>query len=115
MSPLHTFRLTPAAGRAWLPRRERWLWAVAVLALAGDLWLTAYGVSLGYAEANPLARSALGVAGIAGLAGLKLLAVAVGVAARSVLPRRYAPVVPLGLACPWVVAVCSNAVLIVAG
>ena len=110
-------RSTPslAAGRTWLARHERWLWAVAALALVGDLWLTAYGLSLGYAEANPLARIALGVAGTTGLALLKLLALGVGVAARQYLPRRYAPVVPLGLACPWLAAIASNAVLIAAG
>ena len=114
---IRTLRSTPsfAAGRAWLARRERWLWVVVVLALIGDLLLTAHGVSRGYAEANPLARNALAAHGVAGLAGLKLLALGVGVAARWSLPPRYAPVVPLGLACPWLVAVVSNAALIAAG
>ena len=112
----HTPRSTQstAAGRTWLARHERWLWAVAVLALVGDLWLTAHGVSRGYTEANPLARSALAVHGIAGLAGLKLLALGVGVVAGRSLPPRYAPVVPLGLAVPWLVAVVSN-VAVIAG
>ena len=116
MSSLHSSRSIPASfatGRAWLARHERWLWVVVVVALVGDLWLTAYGLSQGYAEANPLARSVLAVHGIAGLGGLKLFALGVGVAGRCVLPRRYAPIVPLGLALPWAFAVCSNATLLV--
>ncbi len=118
MSSLHSSPSIPAslsAGRAWLARHERWLWAAVVLALVGDLWLTAYGLSLGYAEVNPLARSVLATHGVAGLGGLKLLALGVGVAGRSALPRRYAPVVPLGLAVPWAFAVCSNAALLASG
>ena len=118
MPSLHSSRPIPAsfsAGRAWLARHERWLWAAVVLALVGDLWLTAYGLSRGYAEMNPLARSVLAVHGVAGLGGLKLLALGVGVAGRSLLPRRYAPVVPLGLVAPWAFAVCSNAVLLATG
>jgi hypothetical protein len=92
--------------------RERGLWAVVVVAMALDVLLTAYGLSIGLQEMNPIARRALDVAGAFGLVGLKLTALAVGLCCCWLVPGRYRPVVPLGLALPSLAAVGINAALI---
>lgn len=89
-------------------------WALAVLALALDVGLTAYGLQIGLAEANPVARRLIDAVGFVGaLAVLKGGAVAVGVAAWRCVPRPYRIVIPSGLALPWLVATAINAVTIV--
>lgn len=93
-------------------RYERALWIVAVLAMALDVALTAYGLRLGLVEMNPVAAGAIVEYGIAGMIALKLVAFAVAAVGRYVVPRRVAPLVPLALATPWFVAAGINVVMI---
>jgi len=105
----HAWAETLAPGG--VSRLERALWCVVVVALVADVGLTAYGLSLGLVERNPIMRQALDVFGIAALAIGKGFALAVGLAVRARWPE-YATVVPLGLALPWLVAAGINAALL---
>lgn len=87
------------------------LWTVVVTAMVLDVLLTAYGLSIGLVERNPIVRVAIDSFGFAVLAVVKLLALAIGVGFRLAVPR-YALVAPAGLAVPWVFAVINNALLI---
>lgn len=91
---------------------ERELWLLVVATMAADVALTVYGRQIGLVEMNPVARLALDVAGTFGLVGLKSLALALGACCWWVVPGRYAPAVPLGLALPTTMAVVSNATLV---
>lgn len=103
-----------ALGRAAdaLSAREPELWAVAVGALLLDLGLTLVGLELGLAERNLLASGLMASTGVVGLGLVKTAALAVALAARSLLPPRFVFVVPLGLAVPWLVASVVNLVVI---
>ncbi len=96
-----------------LASRERALWAVVVLAALADVLLTYYGLQIGLTEANPVARGAIEGYGYWTMLVLKGGALSVGVACWVALPDRFSPVVPLGLAIPWVVASAINFTLIV--
>lgn len=100
------------ATRRRVARAERELWAVALLALLGDLVLTVYGLEQGLTEANPVARAAVERYGYVALAGLKAVALLVGVLGWVVLPRRYRAVIPLALAVPWTFAVVVNVMML---
>jgi hypothetical protein len=91
---------------------ERELWILVVTAMLADLWLTQRGLRQGLYEANPVVRSLVTQYGTAALPVLKTAALGVGGATRELVPERTAPVVPLGLALPWVVAVAINALLL---
>ncbi|USZ68248.1 DUF5658 family protein [Halorussus salilacus] len=112
-------------GRHWLPttrtgdRRpttaladvdgvERLLWILVAVGLVGDLLTTYYGLRLGLAESNPVARAAMSHLGFGALVGLKLFAVGVGLLCRQLLPERHVALVPAGLAVPWLAAVIVN-------
>jgi hypothetical protein len=98
-----------------LVRYERALWTVALAALALDCLLTAYGLSIGLEERNPVAAAAIARLGpAASFAVLKGAALAVALAGRRLLPLRHAPIAPLSLAVPWVVGVAVNAAVIAA-
>jgi len=88
---------------------ERHLWLVVVFALVADVHLTHLGLQYGLTEGNPVARWAIAagasrpspsarwpVLGIAGLVRWRY--------------PRHGPVIPLGLAVPWLTAVALNAV-----
>jgi hypothetical protein len=105
-------RWTDSGVTQYLSDRERDLWVVVVAAMSLDVMLTVYGLSVGLQEMNPIARHALDTTGVAGLAGLKLGALSLGVCCLWLVPDRYRPVIPLGLALPSVVAVGVNATLI---
>lgn len=94
-------------------RLEYALWGVVLLAMALDIALTAYGLSIGLVERNPIVRVVIDSFGIAVMAVVKLIALAIGVGFRLAVPR-YGLVAPAGLAVPWVVAVINNAALILA-
>ncbi|WP_123538830.1 DUF5658 family protein [Halosimplex salinum] len=87
------------------------LWVFVCWALVLDIVLTAYGLSIGLVERNPLMRQALDVFGLMALGLAKAAAVAVALGFRTLWPE-YAIVAPLGLAIPWTLAVVFNAALI---
>jgi len=90
---------------------ELLLWVLVCWALLLDIVLTAYGLSIGLVERNPLMRQALDAFGVAALAFAKAVAVAVAIGFRVAWPE-YALLAPIGLAIPWTTAVLINAALI---
>ncbi|WP_459192629.1 DUF5658 family protein [Halosimplex sp. J119] len=90
---------------------ELLLWVVVCWALVLDIVLTAYGLSVGLAERNPLMRQALDAFGLGALALAKAGAVALALVFRTIWPE-YSLVAPIGLAVPWVLAVVFNAALL---
>lgn len=88
---------------------ERYLWVIVALALVADVHLTQLGLQHGLTEGNPVARWAMGAAGIGALALGKVTVLGIAGLVRRQYPR-YGPVIPLGLAIPWVAAVALNAV-----
>ncbi len=80
--------------------------------MAGDVVSTVVGRHVGLVELNPIARDLLHTHGALGLIALKSLALGLGVCLWALLPRRYTPLVPLGLALPTVPAVVSNVAVI---
>lgn len=110
-SPLNQLRLND--GIEVLSRYERELWGLTLVAMILDVILTIQGLRLGLHELNPVARTALDQAGAFGLYGLKSVAVLLGVFCVLVIPDRYTPFVPLGLALPSVVAVFINTFVII--
>ena len=90
---------------------ELLLWVLVCWALLLDVVLTAYGLSIGLVERNPLMRQALDAFGVAALAFAKAAAVAIALGFRVVWPE-YALLAPIGLAIPWTIAVLVNAALI---
>lgn len=91
---------------------ERALWIFVGLSLVGDVATTFVGLQLGLAESNPVARGAIEGYGLAGMVALKGVAIGVGLVCRPMLPASYRPIVPAGLALPWVAAVCINGYMI---
>lgn len=88
------------------------LWFVVVSAMAADVLLTVYGLELGLTEVNPVAVSAMSAFGYAGLGLLKCMALGIGVVCWALTPQQYAPIIPLGLATPSIIAVCINTALV---
>ena len=95
-----------------LGRYERQLWLLTLGAMLVDVTLTVHGLQLGLRELNPLARVALDVAGVLGLYALKGVALAMAVCCIRLIPSKYTPLVPFGLAVPSVFAVVNNTVVI---
>ncbi|WP_049923092.1 DUF5658 family protein [Halopiger djelfimassiliensis] len=87
---------------------ERLGWALVGVSLVADIVTTVVGLRLGLAESNPVARGALEGYGLAGMIALKAVAVGIGLVCRPLLPKASRPIIPLGLALPWTVAVCFN-------
>ena len=81
-------------------------------AMLVDVTLTVHGLAIGLVEINPFARRAIAVWGVLGLYGLKASALGVGAVCRLVIPDRYGPIVPFGLALPSFLAVVANAITI---
>lgn len=77
-----------------------------------DVTLTVHGLQLGLRELNPVARAAIDWIGVLGLYGLKGVALLIGIVCVWLIPDRYTPFVPLGLAIPSVAAVLINTVVI---
>lgn len=103
----------PNDGIQVLCQYEQELWILTLVAMILDVALTVQGLKLGLHELNPVARTALDQAGAFGLYGLKSIAVLLGVCCVLLLPDRYTPFVPLGLAFPSVVAVFINSIVII--
>lgn len=94
-------------------RCDHILWGLVVVAAVGDLVSTLFGLSLCFAEANPVARAMLDAAGGAGLVALKLAAVALlAVVYRTVRPL-YARAALVAFSVPQLLAVGHNGMLIV--
>ncbi|WP_255169892.1 DUF5658 family protein [Natrononativus amylolyticus] len=91
---------------------ERVLWVVVALSLVGDIVTTFVGLNLGLSESNPIALYAIEGWGLLGMLALKAFAVGVGLCCRPLLPKAYAPIIPAGLALPWVIAVFINLYMI---
>jgi hypothetical protein len=88
---------------------ERHLWLVVVFALVADVHLTHLGLQYGLTEGNPVARWAIAAGGIEALALGKVAVLGIAGLVRWRYPR-HGPVIPLGLAVPWLTAVALNAV-----
>ena len=87
---------------------ERALWILVAISLVGDVVTTFVGLHIGLTEANPIARGAIDGYGLLGMLVLKASAVGVALVCRSMLPKAYTPIVPAGLALPWLAAVFIN-------
>ncbi|TYT63463.1 hypothetical protein [Natrialba swarupiae] len=93
-------------------RLEHLCWALVVVSLVGDVVTTFVGLHLGLAESNPIALRAIEGYGLLGMLALKGFAVGVGLLCRPLLPEEYRPIIPAGLAIPWLGAVCINLYMI---
>ncbi|WP_226041095.1 DUF5658 family protein [Natrinema sp. DC36] len=91
---------------------ERLCWALVALALIADVVTTFVGLHLGLSESNPAARGAIEGYGLAGMLTLKAFAIGVGLVCRPLLEQAYRPIVPAGLAVPWLVAAMVNLYMI---
>jgi hypothetical protein len=87
------------------------LWLVVLGALVTDIVTTAYGLSIGLVEQNPVMRHALDSIGLIALPIAKAGALAIALAVRYTWPE-YALLAPLALAVPWVLAVGINVAVI---
>lgn len=87
------------------------MWLVVCWTVVLDVGLTAYGLSIGLVERNPVMRHALDSVGLVALVAAKAVAVAYAVVFRLAWPE-YAVFAPLGLAIPWVLVVVYNVVLL---
>lgn len=91
---------------------ERLCWAFVALALIADVVTTFAGLHLGLSESNPAARGAIESYGLAGMLALKAFAIGVGLVCRPLLEQAYRPIIPAGLALPWLVAAGVNLYMI---
>lgn len=102
----------PGDGLEGMDDLEWLLWLLVAVSLVGDVVTTVVGLQLGLAESNPVARAAIDGWGVAGMLALKAGAIAVGLVCRSLLEPAYRPIVPAGLAVPWLIAVLINCYMI---
>lgn len=86
-----------------------------IFSMLSDVAVTAFGLSRGFAEANPVAVDAVETAGIGGLIVLKISVVVFAVACWKALPNRYGYPIPLALATPWLLATLVNVIVITWG
>jgi hypothetical protein len=96
-------------------RRQRELWVLVVVSMISDVGITAYGLALGFTEANPIAVNVLRATGLWGLVALKLVVVGLGAVFWTLLPREYSYPIPVALATPWLLATVVNVIVIVYG
>jgi hypothetical protein len=92
---------------------ERELWAVVVVMLLADVWLTHVGIEHGLREGNPAVRALIEMFGIGALAALKGTVLGLAGLVAEAVPAWQTPVIPLGLALPWLAAVLVNGALLV--
>ena len=106
-------RLTARAGhlKAELSEVEDWLWLIVLATLTLDVALTYEGLQRGLAEGNPFLGPAMEAAGFAVLGLTKAVVLGFAGFYRELRPE-LGPVIPLGLAVPWLAAVVVNAVLL---
>ena len=104
-------RLWPIERLGTVSDLEFALWVVVCSTLVLDIGLTAYGLSNGLVERNPVMREALDSIGLAALFIAKFAALGIALGFRLAWPE-YSLVAPLGLAVPWTLAAAYNAVLL---
>ncbi|SFR47462.1 hypothetical protein SAMN04487947_1856 [Halogeometricum rufum] len=98
---------------AVLAERERTLWVAVAVTFVLDVTLTAHGLTLGFEEANPVARATMLVFGpLPAMVALKSVVVGIAVVFTRVAPPAGRPLIPLAVATPWALASASNFVLI---
>lgn len=97
--------------RSELSEVEDWLWLIVLATLTLDIWLTYTGLQRGLAEGNPLLGPAMEAAGFAVLGLTKAVVLGFAGFYRELRPE-LGPVIPLGLALPWLAAVVVNGILI---
>ncbi|HKL29926.1 MAG TPA: DUF5658 family protein [Natrialbaceae archaeon] len=90
------------------------LWTALFVVMVLDVVLTMYGLHLGLAEGNPIARVAIDQFGVLGLVLLKAFSIGIAVLGWARVERRFRALVPLGVSIVWGFAVAVNATLIVA-
>jgi len=95
---------------AFLARHEGALWGLVIAVTVADGVLTYAGLVHGYAEGNPVVRSAISQFGYVGIGAVKVLALGVALGVRSSLTTRRGAVVPLALMVPWASATVLNAI-----
>ncbi len=90
---------------------EDWLWLIVLATLTLDVALTYEGLQRGLSEGNPVLGPAMETAGFAVLGLTKAVVLGIAGFYRELRPD-LGPVIPLGLALPWLAAVLVNAVLL---
>lgn len=107
-----------STGRAWLERQyaelsrvELGLWLVVLSTLTLDVVLTYVGLRSGLSEGNPVMGYAFEHVGFAVLGLVKVVVLGTAGLAREFAPE-YGPVIPLGLAIPWLAASVVNYALL---
>ena len=96
---------------AELSRVELGLWLVVLSTLTLDVFLTYVGLQSGLAEGNPIMGYAFEHVGFAVLGLVKVVVLGTAGLAREFAPE-YGPVIPLGLAIPWLAASVVNYLLL---
>jgi hypothetical protein len=91
----------------------RWLWSLVAVSFVLDIGLTYYGLDIGLREGNPVARAFFEAFGVVeSMVLMKSVVVGMALAAWVSIPERYRPVIPIGVALPWLVASAINISLI---
>ncbi|WP_240137544.1 DUF5658 family protein [Salinigranum salinum] len=104
---------SPTHAHPFVESAETWLWGLVAVSFLLDVGLTSYGLSLGLREANPIARAFFSMLGVVeAMLLLKGTVVGMALVAWMWVPRRYRPIIPLGVALPWLVASTINLGLI---
>lgn len=98
-----------------LPPTDGWavtplVWALALVATAGDLLTTSYGLHVGMREGNSVALAALEAFGLPGLLGLELFALGFAGVCWHVVSGRKSLVPPATLGGVTALVVCLNLV-----
>jgi hypothetical protein len=89
------------------------LWGLVAVSFVLDIGLTYHGLEIGLKESNPIARSFFAVFGvIESMVLMKGVVVGMALVAWVSVPDRYRPVIPIGVALPWLVASAINISLI---
>jgi len=103
-----------AGALATIPPIEWLAWSLVCAGVLLDVGTTAFGLSQGLVEANPIVREAMARLGPVGaMLALKGTVLAVGIVAWSASSSPYRHLIPLGMAFPWLLAGLQNVVLLV--